>query len=219
MMSKRLFDLVVSGVVLTVLSIPFALVAMIVALSSSGPVIYRQQRIGRWGRPFWLYKFRTMRVDSTGSQVTVTGDRRVYPVGRWLRRWKIDELPQFWNIVRGEMSVVGPRPEVARFVRHYSAEARRLLDQKPGLASLSQLVYPHEPELLEAASDPEATYVSQLLPRKLAIDLQYEATRTFWSDLRLLAEVGLLVAGKSYRIDRSLIVASRDTAAAARSQR
>ena len=211
-MGRRLFDLAVSGAALAVLCIPFAVVGVVIALSSGGPVIYRQQRIGRYGRPFWLYKFRTMHVGSTGSQVTATGDRRVYPVGRWLRRWKIDELPQFWNIFRGDMSLVGPRPEVERFVRRYSAEERRLLEQKPGLASLSQLVYPHEPQLLEAATDPEAMYVSQLMPRKVAVDLQYEAVRTFWSDLRLLAEIGLLVAGKSYRIDRTLSVASPDAA-------
>jgi lipopolysaccharide/colanic/teichoic acid biosynthesis glycosyltransferase len=209
-MGRRLFDLAVSATALATLCIPFALVAAVIALSSKGPVIYRQQRIGRFGRPFCLYKFRTMHVGSTGSQVTVTGDPRVYPVGAWLRRWKIDELPQFWNIFRGDMSVVGPRPEVERFVRRYSAEQRRVLEQKPGLGSLSQLVYPHEPELLEAATDPEAMYVSQLMPRKLAVDLQYEATRTFWSDLRLLAEIVLLVIGKSYRIDHSLNVGTRD---------
>ena len=152
-----------------------------------------------------------MHVGATGSQVTVTGDRRIYPVGRWLRRWKIDELPQFWNVFRGDMSVVGPRPEVARFVREYDAAQGRILDSRPGLASVSQLVYPHEPELLEAASDPEAVYVSQLMPRKIAVDLQYEATRTILSDLRLLAEMALLVVGKSFRIDRTLAITAQES--------
>ena len=205
-MVRRLFDLAVSGTALAVLCLPVAAVALLIVLSSPGPLLYRHQRIGRGGRPFWFYKFRTMRVGSTGSQVTATGDDRVYPLGRWLRRWKIDELPQFWNVFRGDMSLVGPRPEVARFVEQYSPEQRRILEHKPGLASLSQLVYPHEAELLEAATDPESVYISQLVPRKVAVDLQYEATRTMWSDLRLLAEVVLLVAGKRFRIDRSVTV-------------
>jgi lipopolysaccharide/colanic/teichoic acid biosynthesis glycosyltransferase len=211
-MVRRLFDLVVSGVALVLLSVPCLAIAAIVALSSRGPIFFRQQRIGRGGRPFWFYKFRTMHVDSEGSQVTAIGDARVYPVGRWLRRWKLDELPQLWNIFRGDMSVVGPRPEVPRFVRDYSADERRILDYKPGLASLSQLVYPHEAELLDAASNPEAVYVKQLMPRKVAVDLQYEAQRTMWSDLRLLAEVALLVTGKSFRIDRSVSVDAADGA-------
>ncbi len=107
-MVRRLFDLVVSGAALAVLGIPFAVVSMVIALTSRGPIFFRQQRIGRGGRPFWLYKFRTMQAGATGSQVTVTGDNRIYPVGRWLRRWKVDELPQFWNVFRGDMSVVGP---------------------------------------------------------------------------------------------------------------
>jgi lipopolysaccharide/colanic/teichoic acid biosynthesis glycosyltransferase len=203
-MGRRLFDLTVSGLAILVLSVPLAVVAVAIALSSPGPVLFRQQRIGRGGRPFWFYKFRTMHVGSTGTQVTTTGDHRIYPLGRLLRRWKIDELPQFWNIVRGDMSLVGPRPEVARFVREYNADQRRILEHKPGLASLSQLVYPHEAELLEATADPEAVYVNQLMPRKVAVDLQYEAKRTIWSDIQLLAEVVLLVSGKSFRIDRTL---------------
>ena len=207
-MVRRLFDLVVSGAALVVLGMPFALVSVGIALTSRGPIFFRQQRIGRGGRPFWLYKFRTMHAGATGSQVTVTGDNRIYPFGRWLRRWKVDELPQFWNIFRGEMSVVGPRPEVGRFVNQYGAGERGILDHKPGLGSVSQLVYPHEAELLQSVADPETVYARQLMPRKVAVDLQYETTRTLVSDVRLIAEMALLVAGKSFRIDRSVVLAA-----------
>ena len=210
-MARRLFDLVISGAALAALGMPFAFVSVVIRLTSHGPIFFRQQRIGRGGRPFGLYKFRTMHAGATGSQVTVTGDNRIYPFGRWLRRWKVDELPQFWNVFRGDMSIVGPRPEVARFVGQYGASERRILEYKPGLGSVSQLVYPHEPELLQAAANPEAVYVRQIMPRKVAVDLKYEATRTLVSDLRLIAEMALLVVGKSFRIDRSLALAAGDT--------
>ena len=196
----------IAGSALAVLALPLGIIALIIKGSSRGPVLFKQQRVGQLGRPFWLYKFRTMHLAAAGSEVTVDGDRRIYPVGRWLRGWKIDELPQFWNVVRGEMSLIGPRPEVPRFVRHYTAEQRRVLDFKPGLASMSQLMYPHEAVVLAAVTDPERAYLSQVMPRKVAADLAYEQTRSFWGDLKLIGELALLVAGKSYRIDTSLRV-------------
>lgn len=204
---RRGFDVVVSAGALTVLSVPLLLVAGLVALGAKGPVIYRQTRIGRRGRPFEFYKFRTMRVGASGSAVTVGGDSRIYPVGRWLRRLKLDELPQFWNVLRGDMSIIGPRPEVERFVRCYDAAQRRILDGKPGLASRSALVYADEAEFLRDAPDPEEAYIKDVMPRKLAVDLAYERTRTFWSDLRLLAELALFVAGRNDRADNSLLAA------------
>jgi lipopolysaccharide/colanic/teichoic acid biosynthesis glycosyltransferase len=165
-------------------------------------VFYRQQRVGRDGRLFWLYKFRTMPVDARGPSITVVGDPRIIRIGHVLRRYKIDELPQLWNILCSEMSIVGLRPEVEPLVRHYSPEQRRILQQTPGLASLSQLAYPYEADLLRGYPNPEEVYIRHLLPRKIAMDLHYEAIRTFWSDLRLLGEIALLsLMGKSYRID------------------
>jgi lipopolysaccharide/colanic/teichoic acid biosynthesis glycosyltransferase len=143
-----------------------------------------------------------MRVSQPGPQVTAEGDPRITTIGRFLRRTKIDELPQLWNVLRGDMSVIGPRPEVERFVRYYDSTQRRLLEQRPGLAGLSQLVYPHEAELLRGSADSEDVYVHQIMPRKLAVDLQYESRRTFWSDMCLLGEIALLVLGKCRRIDR-----------------
>jgi lipopolysaccharide/colanic/teichoic acid biosynthesis glycosyltransferase len=198
---KRLFDILFSLVGLSLLALAFAVIGPAIKLTSKGPVFFRQQRIGRGGKPFWLYKFRTMYVGEGRFLFTVKGDPRITPVGRVLRRWKLDELPQLWNILIGEMSVIGPRPEVERYVCHYTPEQRRVLEQTPGLASLSQLVYPHESEMLRNCPNPEEIYVQELMPRKLAVDLGYESHQTFWSDLRLLAEIALLVAGKSYRVD------------------
>jgi lipopolysaccharide/colanic/teichoic acid biosynthesis glycosyltransferase len=206
---KRPFDLVVSTVGLLLLAFPFAVVALAIKLSSTGPVFYRQQRIGRGEQPFCLYKFRTMHVRADGPLITVEGDPRITRVGRLLRRWKLDELPQLWNVLRGDMSVIGPRPEVGRLVRHYTPEQRRILDQTPGLAGLSQLVYPHEADVLQGYSNPEEVYRQHLMPKKLSVDLEYERSRTFRSDLLLLTEIILLsLIGKSYRIDRNLYIPS-----------
>lgn len=208
MSAKRLFDIGVSSVGLALLAVPFVAIASIVAIGSRGPVIYRQQRIGRHGRPFTLYKFRTMRIADGGAQVTTACDARITRVGQVLRRWKLDELPQLWNVLRGDMSIIGPRPEVARFVDRYTPAQRRVLDERPGLAGMAQLVYPHESDLLRGSRDPEDAYVTTLMPRKLAVDLDYARRRTFWSDLSLLVKIALLVAGRCHRIDRDLRMTS-----------
>jgi lipopolysaccharide/colanic/teichoic acid biosynthesis glycosyltransferase len=204
---RRSFDIVVSAVGLVLLAFPFAVISLAIKLSSPGPVLYRQQRIGRSEKPFWLYKFRTMHVSLDGPLITVQGDPRITRVGKALRRWKLDELPQLWNVLCGDMSIIGPRPEVERLVRYYTPEQKRLLQGTPGLAGLSQLVYPHEADVLQGYPNPEEVYRQHLMPRKLAVDLEYERHRTFWSDLLLLAEIILLsVIGKSYRIDRNFSI-------------
>jgi lipopolysaccharide/colanic/teichoic acid biosynthesis glycosyltransferase len=216
---KRTFDIFLSLVALSFLAVPFAIIGLVTKLSSRGPVFYRQQRIGREGKPFWLYKFRTMYVGKGGSLVTVAADPRITPVGRMLRRWKLDELPQLWNVLIGEMSIIGPRPEVERYVSHYTPEQRRLLEQTPGLAGLSQLVYPSEAEILRHCVNPEEFYVRELMPKKIAVDLQYETSRTFWSDLHLLFEMVLLIFGTSYRVDSNfgVVHAEKSTAGNTRS--
>jgi lipopolysaccharide/colanic/teichoic acid biosynthesis glycosyltransferase len=204
---KRSFDLVVSAVGLVLLAFPFAVIALAIKICSTGPVFYRQQRIGRGERPFYLYKFRTMHVRVDGPLITVEGDPRITRVGKALRRWKLDELPQLWNVLRGDMSIIGPRPEVEQLVRYYTLEQRRLLEQTPGLAGLSQLVYPHEADILQGYPNPEEVYRQHLMPKKLTVDLEYERSRTFCSDLLLLAEILLLsLRGKSSRIDRNFYV-------------
>jgi lipopolysaccharide/colanic/teichoic acid biosynthesis glycosyltransferase len=203
---KRSFDIFFALVALSLLAVPFIAIAFSTKLSSRGPVFFRQLRMGRGGKPFWLYKFRTMYVNEGGSLVTMEGDPRITPVGRVLRRWKLDELPQLWNVLTGDMSVIGPRPEVERYVAHYTPEQRHLLEQTPGLAGLSQLVYPHEADLLRHCANAEEFYVHQLMPKKIAVDLEYEARRTFWSDLQLLYEMALMIVGRSYRVDRQFCV-------------
>jgi len=204
---KRSFNIVVSAVALILLAFPFAVIALAIKLSSAGPVFYRQQRIGRGEQPFCFYKFRTMHVRGDGPLITVGGDPRITQVGRALRRWKLDELPQLWNVLRGDMSIIGPRPEVEQLVRYYTPEQRRLLEQTPGLAGLSQLVYPHEADVLQGYPNPEEVYRQHLMPKKLTVDLEYERHRTFWSDLMILTEIILLsILGKSYRIDRNFYI-------------
>jgi lipopolysaccharide/colanic/teichoic acid biosynthesis glycosyltransferase len=206
-MLKRSFDIAVSAVGLILLAFPFAVIALAIKLSSTGTVFYRQQRIGRGEQPFCLYKFRTMSVRADGPLITVGGDPRITRVGQALRRWKLDELPQLWNVLRGDMSIIGPRPEVEQLVRYYTLEQRRLLEQTPGLAGLSQLVYPHEADILQGYPNPEEVYRQHLMPKKLTVDLEYERNRTFCSDLLLLAEILLLsLRGKSSRIDRNFYV-------------
>jgi lipopolysaccharide/colanic/teichoic acid biosynthesis glycosyltransferase len=207
-MKRHLPDRVVAAAGLAALSLPLALAAAAVKATSAGPVFYRQPRIGRDGRPFDLVKFRTMRAGAAGAQITVAADSRVTPVGRVLRRLKIDELPQLWNVLKGDMALIGPRPEVPRFVAHYTAEQRAILRAMPGLASRAQLVYPHEADLLLTADDPEHTYVTQLMPKKIAVDLEYERRRTVWTDLGLIAELVLLVAGVRLRADHSVRISS-----------
>jgi lipopolysaccharide/colanic/teichoic acid biosynthesis glycosyltransferase len=162
-------------------------VALLVRLSSRGPVFFRQERVGKDGRPFRIYKFRTMRLNSGGPQVTGRTDPRITPIGALLRHWKLDELPQLINVVRGEMALVGPRPEVPRYVAHYTPEQREVLSVPPGITGVVQLEYRHEEELLRDAADPEALYLQEILPAKLALDLKYIRQRSAWTDLRLMA--------------------------------
>jgi lipopolysaccharide/colanic/teichoic acid biosynthesis glycosyltransferase len=217
-MARRLFDASVAAVGLLLVSLPLALAAAAVKFTSPGPVLYRQVRIGRHGRPFHLYKLRTMHAGATGAHITVATDARVTPVGRVLRRFKIDELPQLWNILKNDMGLIGPRPEVPRFVDRYSPEQRRILEALPGLASHAQLVFPHEADLLDGSADPEETYATELMPRKIAIDLAYECCRSFWTDLALMAEIGLSVAGVRCRMDRELRMDGTGAIAAAASR-
>ncbi|HKY31058.1 MAG TPA: sugar transferase [Candidatus Polarisedimenticolia bacterium] len=214
-MARRLFDIAVSAACLLAGLVPGALAAILVKLTSPGPVLYRQTRVGRGGRPFTLLKFRTMRVAAGGAGVTSKGDPRITAVGGVLRRWKIDELPQFWNVLAGDMSIIGPRPEIETYVRHYTAAQREVLEDRPGLAGMAQLVYPHESELLAGHADPERAYVEELMPLKIKVDVEYKRRRTFFSDLGIALEVALLVAGSAPRMDRSFRFKDHEAAAPA----
>ncbi len=188
-MGKRLFDIVVSLVALLLLAPVFALIAVMVKLDSPGPVFFRQVRVGRHGRHFRIFKFRTMSfvpLDES-PQLTVAGDQRITRVGALLRRSKVDELPQLLDVLRGTMSLVGPRPEVPRYVAHYSeSEREKVLSVRPGITDFASLHYRNENQILAQALDPEREYLDIILPSKLRYAMDYVDTASVASDLRVL---------------------------------
>lgn len=187
-LAKVLFDVGLSLVGLAATLPIMLVVTFVIRLTSPGPVIYRQLRVGKGGKEFWLYKFRTMThyPVATGSSVTVTGDPRITRVGRFLRRTKLDELPQLWNVVKGDMSLVGPRPEVPEIVRHYSADMMRILDVRPGITSVASLHLRREEDLLAAAHDPERVYVEVVVPAKVSLGMEHVLRNSFLYDYRIL---------------------------------
>jgi len=188
-MAKRMLDLLGSALGLLLLSPLLLVVALWVKLDSPGPVMFRQERVGLRGRPFLIHKFRTMAADAParGPQITIGADPRITAAGRFLRRSKLDELPQLWDVLRGAMSLVGPRPEVPRYVALYPEAARVLvLSVRPGITDLASLQYRDEGEQLASAADPERAYVEQVLPAKLALSTQYVQEASFGGDLRLI---------------------------------
>jgi lipopolysaccharide/colanic/teichoic acid biosynthesis glycosyltransferase len=194
---KRILD--VAGAVAGLLAaIPvLAVCATVVWLSSPGPILFRQLRIGRGDRAFELLKFRTMLVAREGPSITAAGDPRITSAGKWLRRWKLDELPQLINVLKGEMSLVGPRPEVPEYVAKYTDRQRRVLECKPGLTSPASLTYIDEEETLASQHDREEYYSRVLLPHKLEIDLGYCRNTSLATDLTiLLATARKLLQGK-----------------------
>jgi len=196
---KRAFDLFWSALGLAVLSPVLALVALAVKLEDGGPVFFRQLRIGRRGRPFRIWKFRTMVVDADrqGRAITVGRDPRITRVGHWLRDSKLDEIPQLLNVFSGEMSLVGPRPEVPRYVELYTEAQRAILALRPGITDLASIKYRNESDLLGAAENPDETYVQILLPDKIRINLAYASEAGLWSDfLVILATLGLFSAAR-----------------------
>lgn len=189
MIAKRIVDVVAASAALMVSAPLLAAIAIAVKISSPGPVLFRQVRVGRGGQLFELLKFRSMRTDAeqTGPQLTVGKDERITPIGHLLRNTKLDELPQLWNVVRGDMSLVGPRPEVPRYVAHYpDATASEVLSVRPGITEMLSIDCRHEASLLAQASDPERFYIEELLPRKLEAQLRYVRNRSFAGDLRII---------------------------------
>ncbi len=189
---KRALDVFVAGTALAV-SAPFlAIVCVAVWCYDRGPALFKQERVGRDGRLFTLLKIRSMRIgaERQGSLVTAAGDARVTPVGRWIRKLKIDEWPQFWNVLRGEMTLVGPRPEVLRYVELYTSEQREVLALTPGITDPATIKFRNEEELLAGVSDRERFYVESIMPRKIEMNLDYSKTATIWTDLWVLVRTG-----------------------------
>jgi lipopolysaccharide/colanic/teichoic acid biosynthesis glycosyltransferase len=185
---KRVYDLFFSFIGLLVLSPVLLVLAVLVKCSDGGPVFYLQERVGLGGRVFRIWKFRSMVVnaDRLGIAVTRDGDPRITRVGRFLRKTKLDELPQLWNVFVGEMSLVGPRPEVPKYVAHYSAAQRRILDLKPGITDLATLRFRNEEELLRSAKDTESFYLEYCVPRKIELNLEYARRAGVWGDTMII---------------------------------
>ena len=187
-LAKRLLDLILSATAL-VLFLPLLMaIALIAKLISPGPVLYRGKRIGLYGRPFLILKFRTMvlNAESLGGSATAADDPRLTRVGKLLRRFKLDELPQLLNVIRGEMSLVGPRPEVQKYVDLYSPEERQILTALPGITDWASIWNSNEAAVLEGSRNPEKTYEELIRPTKLALQLQYVRNRSFSTDLKIL---------------------------------
>lgn len=185
---KRVFDLFWSTFGLLLLWPLFLGVSFLIKMEDRGPVFFRQRRVGWRGNPFRIWKFRTMVVDAEhkGSALTVGRDPRVTKVGCWLRATKLDELPQLLNVWIGEMSLVGPRPEVQKYVDLYTEDQRRVLELKPGITDLASIKYRCESELLASAEDPERIYVEVVMPEKIQINMEYAAKASLWRDLRVV---------------------------------
>jgi lipopolysaccharide/colanic/teichoic acid biosynthesis glycosyltransferase len=194
-MIKRAFDTSLSAAALLLLSPLLAVVAALVKIGSPGPVFFVQERVGRRFRPFLIYKFRTMRAGAAGRSISVDGDERVTAIGRMLRRTKIDELPQLWNVLKGDMSLVGPRPELRRFVQLFPREYSEILRTRPGMTDLASLEYRNESSVLALADDPEAEYVHRILPDKLRLAREGIRRSSMIFDIAIIAKTLVRVAG------------------------
>ena len=201
--SKRCLDVIASLSGLVLLGPFFLLIALLIKLDSPGTVFYRGVRVGRFGRKFRIFKFRTMvtNAENLGGPSTSEDDPRVTPVGRWLRKYKIDELPQLLNVLNGEMSLVGPRPEVPEEVALYNAEERRLLSVTPGITDWASVRFRHEGQILRGSPNPHQTYREMIRPEKIRLGLEYVRCRCFWVDLRIiLATLVAILGGSTQRI-------------------
>ena len=193
MACKRDFDIVGSLLGLIVLSPLLLVVSLLVAVTSPGGVFFRQERIGKGGKPFRIFKFRSMRKDNVGLKITTGNDSRITPVGRFLRKSKIDELPQLINVLVGDMSFVGPRPEVADYVDLYTPYQRQVLLVRPGITGLASIRFRNENDLLTASADPNRTYIEEIMPRKIDLDLEYIPHASVFYDIKLIFQTFAVV--------------------------
>jgi lipopolysaccharide/colanic/teichoic acid biosynthesis glycosyltransferase len=188
LVGKRFIDISLSLLGLILLAPTFIIISGLIKLGSPGPIVFRQRRVGKNGKLFWILKFRSMVVgaDRIGGGITLGNDPRVTRLGTFLRRWKLDEIPQLWNVLRGEMSLVGPRPELPSYVAEYSYEQKNVLKAKPGITDPASLRYRDESHALQQCPDPERWYREKILPHKLSLSLLYARNISFAHDLSLL---------------------------------
>ncbi len=191
--SKRLFDIVFSVIILTLASPIILVLAFWIKRDSSGPNFYRGKRVGLNGHPFYIFKFRTMvmNADKIGGPSTADDDPRITQSGKFIRRYKLDEIPQFINVLIGDMSVVGPRPEVQTYVDMYTEEEKPILKVKPGITDYASIKYHNEGEILAGSADPEQAYMEKIRPGKLKLQLEYVKKRGFFEDLRIIGLTGM----------------------------
>jgi lipopolysaccharide/colanic/teichoic acid biosynthesis glycosyltransferase len=187
-MFKRLFDVLSSLTGILVLTPLFLVVAIWIKLDSSGPILFKQTRVGRLGSEFEIYKFRTMIVNAEqfGTQITIGDDQRITRSGTWLRKFKLDELPQLFNVLNGDMSLVGPRPEVPKYVDIYTLQQRQVLQVRPGITDPASIAFRNESDLLGKADDPEAFYIREIMPKKLELNLSYLESQSVVSDIKII---------------------------------
>ena len=185
---KRIFDIVASCVMLLLLLIPMIVIGIIVKATSKGHVFFRQERVTKYGKHFRIFKFRTMveNAESLGTQVTTSSDSRVTPIGRFLRKYRLDEFPQLLNVIAGCMSFVGTRPEVPRYVERYKPEYYATLLLPAGVTSLTSIMYKDEEKLLESAENADEVYINTVLPEKMKFNLKYTKNFGFFSDIKLM---------------------------------
>ncbi len=194
---KRIFDIIVSLLIILVF-LPFGIViSLFILFSSKGGVFYIQERIGKNGKPFGLYKFRTMRVNADKEgRLTVGKDNRITSIGHFLRKYKLDEFPQFINVLFGQMSIVGPRPEVKEFVNLYTESQMEILKVKPGITDLASLEYFEENKILGGATDPHKAYIEEIMPAKIELNKKYLANPTIGHDIQIMWRTFLRIIGK-----------------------
>ncbi|NPD46314.1 MULTISPECIES: sugar transferase [unclassified Lentimicrobium] len=185
---KRLFDIIASVLALFFLWPVLLLIALSIIIETRGGVIFKQQRVGRGEQVFWIYKFRTMRPDSESKGLLTVGgrDTRITKVGYYLRKYKLDEMTQLLNILKGDMSWVGPRPEVLKYVNMYNEEQKKVLSVKPGLTDYASLAYINENEILQKSPHPEQTYIQEIMPAKLQMNLRYIKEKSLLTDLKIM---------------------------------
>ncbi|MBN1386926.1 MAG: sugar transferase [Bacteroidales bacterium] len=187
-MLKRGFDIFASFIGLLLLSPVFIVTAIIIKLGMPGPVIFAQKRTGRKGKPFTIYKFRTMTLNHGGSTISVRGESRITPVGARLRKCKLDELPELWNVLKGDMSFVGPRPDMPEYSKKLVGEEKKILELRPGITGLATLKYANEEELLTTVNDPQKYNDEVIWPDKIRINLDYYHNRTFFGDIIIIVK-------------------------------
>lgn len=198
-MAKRMFDILLSLFGLTLFSPVLAVIALQVKGEDGGPVFYRGVRVGRYGSPFKIFKFRTMVVgaDRLGGPSTADDDPRITRIGKLIRKYKLDELPQLMNIFKGEMSLVGPRPEVQHYVDMFTEEEKAILSVRPGITDWASLWNPDEGKILAGSPDPEKTYMEKIRPTKLNLQLKYVRERSFWVDLKIIMRTIMTIVSQS----------------------